>query len=194
MSTRTTEGPVLSKGTIMDTVLGQELFMPIKWRLAAVMADRELDYKDVSRLTGFHEKTVNRHKNMRVMPGRLEDTTLLGYCKALDCQPGDLLVYVPESQVRDRVLELQGEPPAEDDDFQFPRYVIPFKNRWQQRAIETGMELFEIDCRDPVWTKMEAGRASDDEIYNFFDRWYTALGFDSVDECLRAMKLHHLVR
>ena len=82
----------------MTTVLEQGPSMPIKWRLAVIMADRELDYKDVSRLTGFHEKTVNKHKNMRVMPGRLEDTTLLEYCKALNCQPGDLLVYVPEKE------------------------------------------------------------------------------------------------
>lgn len=72
------------------------LNMPIKWRLAVIMADREIDYKELAELTGFHEKTVNKHKNMRVMPNRLEDTTLLQYCKILECQPGDLLVYIPD--------------------------------------------------------------------------------------------------
>lgn len=71
--------------------------MPIKWRLAAVMADRELDYKDLAKLIGFNPVTVNRHKNLKKMPGRLEEETLVAYCKALNCQPGDLLVYVEDS-------------------------------------------------------------------------------------------------
>jgi putative transcriptional regulator len=69
--------------------------MPIKWRLAALMADREIDYKELADLTGFNKVTVNRHKNKRTMPNRLEETTLIQYCKALKCQPGDLLVYIP---------------------------------------------------------------------------------------------------
>lgn len=74
------------------------LWMPIKWRLAAIMADRELDYKDLAKLTGFNKNTVSRHKNLRVMPRRLEDETLLKYCEVLNCQPGDLLVYIPENK------------------------------------------------------------------------------------------------
>jgi putative transcriptional regulator len=62
------------------------------------MAEREIDYKELARLTGFHEKTVNKHKNMRVMPSRLEDTTLIKYCQVLHCQPGDLLKYTPEPE------------------------------------------------------------------------------------------------
>lgn len=73
--------------------------MPIKWRLAAVMADKEMDYHQVAKLTGFNPVTVNRHKNLKVMPARLEDTTLYVYCKALSCQPGDLLRYVPDEEV-----------------------------------------------------------------------------------------------
>ena len=75
-------------------------YMPIKWRLAVLMADREIDYKDLAKETGFNEKTVSRHKNMRIMPKRLEETTLIRYCEALNCQPGDLLVYVPEDSVK----------------------------------------------------------------------------------------------
>ena len=79
----------------MQKVL-MRLCMPIKWRLAVLMADREIDYKELALLTGFHEKTVSKHKNLRVMPSRLEDSTLFKYCQALKCQPGDLLVYVGE--------------------------------------------------------------------------------------------------
>ena len=69
--------------------------MPIKWRLAVLMADREVDYKELAEMTGMHPGTVSRHKNIRIMPERLERETLLKYCEALECQPGDLLVYVP---------------------------------------------------------------------------------------------------
>ncbi|MEG4133073.1 helix-turn-helix transcriptional regulator [Microcoleus sp. Pol11C1] len=75
-----------------------EALMAIKWRLAVLMADRELDYKELAQMTGLHPVTVSKHKNMRVMPSRLEHETLFKYCEALNCQPGDLLVFVPEPQ------------------------------------------------------------------------------------------------
>ncbi|MEC4815718.1 MAG: helix-turn-helix transcriptional regulator [Scytonema sp. PMC 1069.18] len=74
----------------------KEQSMPIKWRLAVLMADREIDYKELARMTGMHQVTVSKHKNMRVMPERLERETLEKYCKALNCQPGELLVYLSE--------------------------------------------------------------------------------------------------
>ncbi len=69
--------------------------MPIKWRLAVLMADREMDYKQLAQVTDLHPVTVNKHKNTRVMPSHLESGTLEKYCKALKCQPGELLVYIP---------------------------------------------------------------------------------------------------
>ena len=69
--------------------------MTIRWRLAAVMADREMDYKEVAQRTGFNPVTVSKHKNRKTMP-RLEEATLDLYCKALSCQPGDLLVFLPD--------------------------------------------------------------------------------------------------
>lgn len=77
----------------MPRVLG--VLMSIRWRLAVLMADREMDYKQLAKVTGMHPVTVSKHKNMRTMPSRLEDSTLEKYCKALSCQPGDLLVYMP---------------------------------------------------------------------------------------------------
>lgn len=75
--------------------------MSIKWRLAVLMADREVDYKQVAQMTGMHYVTVSKHKNMRVMPERLERDTLEKYCKALNCQPGELLVYVLPKDTQD---------------------------------------------------------------------------------------------
>lgn len=71
--------------------------MPIKWRLAAVMADREMDYKQLAEASGLHPVTVNKLKNTYVMPPRLDRTTLEKLCSVLHCQPGELLRYVPET-------------------------------------------------------------------------------------------------
>jgi putative transcriptional regulator len=79
----------------MATVLEGGL-MAIKWRLATVMADRELDYKQVADLAGLHPVTVNRLKNSYEMPPRLDRETLEKLCRVLECQPGDLLRYAPE--------------------------------------------------------------------------------------------------
>ena len=67
--------------------------MPMKWRLPVLMADREIDYKELAKATGMHPGTISKLKNN--LPDRLELTTLLKLCKALRCQPGDLLVYIP---------------------------------------------------------------------------------------------------
>lgn len=82
----------------MKRLMDKPQQMAIKWRLAAVMADREIDYKQLAAMTSLHPVTVNKHKNMKRMPPRLEDTTLNSYCQALNCQPGDLLVYLPDSE------------------------------------------------------------------------------------------------
>lgn len=71
--------------------------MPIKWRLKSVMADREMSYKDLADKTGLHKGTVNRLVNTYEMPKRLDRDTLNKFCKALSCQPGDLLRYEKEA-------------------------------------------------------------------------------------------------
>lgn len=68
----------------------------IKWRLAVIIADRETDYKAVASAAGLHPVTVNRLKNTYEMPSRLDRDTLEKLCRVLECQPGDLLRYVPE--------------------------------------------------------------------------------------------------
>lgn len=66
----------------------------IKWRLAAIMADRELDYRKLAELTGLHPVTVNKLKNTFVAPPRIDSTTLNKLCEALGCQPGDLMRHI----------------------------------------------------------------------------------------------------
>ncbi len=68
----------------------------IKWELAALMTKRGVDYKKLADSTGLHPVTVSKLKNTRLMPRRLDSETLAKLCKALDCQPGDLLLYSPD--------------------------------------------------------------------------------------------------
>ncbi len=67
--------------------------MPMKWRLPVLMAEREMNYKTLGEATKLHPNTISKLKNN--IPERLEMTTLIKLCKALDCQPGELLRYIP---------------------------------------------------------------------------------------------------
>ncbi len=66
----------------------------IKWRLAAVMADREIDNQRLHELTGLHLGTISKLRNKK--PSRLDTNTLDILCKALKCEPGDLLRFMPD--------------------------------------------------------------------------------------------------
>jgi putative transcriptional regulator len=70
--------------------------MPIRWRLAVLMAELNLDNKDLVAATGLHATTISKLKTTREMPPRLDRDTLERLCKALQCQPGDLLRYEPD--------------------------------------------------------------------------------------------------
>jgi len=69
----------------------------IKSRLAVVMAEREMRLMDLSKKTGISETNLSLLKNSHVKAIRF--STLVELCEALDCQPGDLLVYDPNGSV-----------------------------------------------------------------------------------------------
>ncbi len=80
----------------MTKIRKEQETMPIKWRLKAVMADREMDYRQLAQATGLHRVTVNKFVNTYEMPPRLDRKTLEKFCRVLNCQPGDLLRYAPD--------------------------------------------------------------------------------------------------
>lgn len=69
--------------------------MAIKWRLAAVMADREIDNQTLHDLTGLHLGTIAKLRNNP--PARIDVETLNKLCTALNCQPGELLRFVSDT-------------------------------------------------------------------------------------------------
>ena len=65
--------------------------MPIKSKLAVLMAEREIRGKDLAEQVGITEANLSKLKTGKIKAIRF--STLEALCKVLNCQPGDLLVY-----------------------------------------------------------------------------------------------------
>lgn len=68
--------------------------MPIVVRLDRVMADRKVKLKDLADEVGITNANLSKLKTGKAVAVRF--STLEAICKALDCQPGDILEYVSE--------------------------------------------------------------------------------------------------
>jgi len=62
-----------------------------------VMAERNISNKELALLIGLNPKSVSRLKVRRRLT-RIDEPTLNAICKALKCQPGDLLVYEEDKE------------------------------------------------------------------------------------------------
>ena len=67
--------------------------MAIILRLDRVMADRKMSLNELSELVGVTNVNLSKLKTGKASAIRF--STLEAICKALDCQPGDILEYVP---------------------------------------------------------------------------------------------------
>lgn len=65
--------------------------MAIILRLDRMMADRKISLNDLSERVGIANVNLSKIKTGKVSAIRF--STLNAICKALDCQPGDLLEY-----------------------------------------------------------------------------------------------------
>ena len=75
--------------------------MPIVVRLDVMMARRKMRSNDLAEAVGITQSNLSLLKSGHVRGVRF--STLEAICKALDCQPGELLEYVP------------GDAPADSD-------------------------------------------------------------------------------
>ncbi|MEG4809824.1 helix-turn-helix transcriptional regulator [Microcoleus sp. F8-D3] len=71
----------------------------IRWRLAVVMADRNISNKELAVLTGMNPRSISRLKTRRYLT-RIDAATLNVLCKSLNCKPGDLMDYEEDSPDR----------------------------------------------------------------------------------------------
>jgi len=68
--------------------------MAIIANLDVMMAKRKMSLKELSKRVGITESNLSILKNNKARAIRF--STLEGICKALDCQPGDILEYRAE--------------------------------------------------------------------------------------------------
>ncbi len=68
--------------------------MAIRIRIAEVLAQRRLSLIELSDRTGISVRDLEVLRDQRAMAVRLK--TLDCLCKALSCQPGELLGYEPD--------------------------------------------------------------------------------------------------
>lgn len=73
--------------------------MPIDITLAVVLAREKVKSKDLAAAVGITEQNLSLLKQGKVKGLRF--STLEAICKYLNCQPGDLLRYVPEADPDD---------------------------------------------------------------------------------------------
>ena len=64
-------------------------------RLDRVMADRKITLKELSEKVGRSNVNLSKIKTGKISAIRF--STLEAICEALNCQPGDILEYVPDS-------------------------------------------------------------------------------------------------
>lgn len=66
----------------------------IELKLDIVMAQRRISLNELAEKVGISNVNLSKIKNNKVNAIRF--STLAAICKALDCQPGDILAYVEE--------------------------------------------------------------------------------------------------
>ncbi len=70
--------------------------MPIILRLDRVMADRKMSLNELSERVGVSNVNLSKIKTGKISAIRF--STLDAICKVLDCQPGDILEYIPSEE------------------------------------------------------------------------------------------------
>lgn len=70
--------------------------MPIIVNLDVMLAKRKVRSNELARAVGITEANVSLLKSGKVRAVRF--STLEAICQYLDCQPGDLLEYIPPAQ------------------------------------------------------------------------------------------------
>lgn len=70
--------------------------MPIILRLDRVMADRKMTLKELAEHVGISYVNLSKIKTGKVQGVRF--STLEDICRTMDCQPGDILEYVPDDE------------------------------------------------------------------------------------------------
>ena len=74
----------------------------VRWKLKEVLKARGWTAYQLAKESGLTVPAVYRLARQKVQLGRVEGDTLNRFCAALECQPGDLLEYIPDKPKRKR--------------------------------------------------------------------------------------------
>lgn len=75
-------------------------------RLDRMLAERKISSKELAGRVGISQANMSRIKTGKVSAIRF--STLDAICRALDCQPGDVLEYMPDDEA-DNLFGLKDE-------------------------------------------------------------------------------------
>ena len=71
----------------------------IRNRLKILLAERDLNYTQLSKITGISVNALSKMgKNRGTGAKQITYEVLEKLCKALDCSVGELLVYIPDQE------------------------------------------------------------------------------------------------
>lgn len=70
-------------------------------RLDRMLAERKVNSKELAERIGISPVNLSRIKTGKISAVRF--STLDAICQALGCQPGDLLEYIPDDEVDERL-------------------------------------------------------------------------------------------
>ena len=75
----------------------------IRIRLAYVLLDRQMKLKDLAEATGLAVNNLSILKTNKARAIRF--STLEALCKALNCTPGDLIEFIPDTEEKAQLNE-----------------------------------------------------------------------------------------
>ena len=70
--------------------------MPIQINLDLVLAERKMKSKELAEIIGITQANLSILRSGKAKAIRF--STLEAICEALDCQPADILMYIPDSE------------------------------------------------------------------------------------------------
>lgn len=74
------------------------VYMAIILRLDRVMADRKMSLNELSERVGVSNVNLSKIKTGKISAIRF--STLNAICETLNCQPGDILEYIPDKDTQ----------------------------------------------------------------------------------------------
>lgn len=114
----------------------------IRWKLNEVMARKRIRNKDLAEALEITENSVYRLRKTDEMP-RLTPERLDGICSVLECQPGDLLEWVPGGEILEWLADERitlAQDSSSDEEQAVPKQVFNALTKFCDRILALSWE------------------------------------------------------